>query len=175
MSNAETPFKVNGWVQVKWEANLPMAGAIGRVTHVRPGTENLHTRYTVRFTTEVSFDYRERDLTPGTQPSYYDLIEREEFIPEDPIAILEKMGEKYPDEKRDPYIVDSSDWDETIAPIMTAWVTMLLQISMGDNPTSVSMCVPMLRVASEVIYILGYERGKHEQQKGDDDLSVFEF
>ena len=165
------PFKVGDWVQVQWEANLPMAGATGKVTHVRHETKNLHTQYTVWFASKVSFDYRECDLTPGTQPSYYDEIEREEFVPEDPLTVLREMGEKYPDEKRDPYIIDSSDWSETISPILTAWVTMLLQISIGDNPTSVGMCVPMLRVASEVIYILGYERGKKER----DGLGAFEF
>ena len=90
-------------------------------------------------------------------------------------APLLKLTEQFPDEKRDPVILDSQDWDMTISPAMTAGVTVLLQTTMGEKPDTAWMLVPVLRIVTEAIYILGYERGKREQQNESDDLSAFEF
>ena len=88
---------------------------------------------------------------------------------------LLNLTKMFPNEKRDPVILDSKDWDESIIPALTGWVAGLLRVSEGAKPDTAYMLVPMLRILSEAIYMLGYERGKHEQQDVSDDLSVFEF
>ena len=88
---------------------------------------------------------------------------------------MRRLGKMFPDEKRHPLVSESKDWDEDIIPALTAWVTGLLMVSEGPRPDTAYMLVPMLRVLAEAIYMLGYERGKREQQNVGDDLSVFEF
>lgn len=90
-------------------------------------------------------------------------------------APLRRLGKMFPDKVRHPLVSESEDWDNIIVPALIAWVTSLLQVSEGPRPDTVYMLVPLLRVLSEAIYMLGYERGKHEQQNKGDDLSAFEF
>ena len=88
---------------------------------------------------------------------------------------LRELGRMFPDEKRHPIVSESEDWDELIIPALVSWSEALQQVSKGARPDTIYMLIPMLRVLTEIIYMLGYERGKHEQQKGDDDLSAFKF
>lgn len=81
----------------------------------------------------------------------------------------------FPDERRHPVIAESKDWEEHIIPALVAWCGALQQVSEGARPDTIHMLIPMLRILTEAIYVLGYNRGKHEQQSKDDDLSIFEF
>ena len=75
---------------------------------------------------------------------------------DDQFTPLRELGRMFPDEKRHPVVEESEDWDESIIPALTAWVAALLQVLGGARPDTVYMLVPMLRVLSEAIYMLGY-------------------
>ena len=90
---------------------------------------------------------------------------------DDQLSTLHRLGEMFPDEKRHPIVQESKDWEEHIVPASVEWCETLQQVLESGRPDTVWMLIPMFRVLSEIIYVLGYERGKREQ----DDLSAFEF
>jgi hypothetical protein len=61
----------------------------------------------------------------------------------------------YPDAIRHPIVADSADWDR-IGDALQGWHSSILVL-----PDEVRAC-QTLRVLAEIIYIMGYERGKRE-------------
>lgn len=66
---------------------------------------------------------------------------------------LRSFIKEFPDEKRHPIVDGCDDWD-TIPIVLHAW---------GQGAKPRELAVPMLRVITEVIYCMGYERGKKER------------
>ena len=62
---------------------------------------------------------------------------------------------EYTDDVRHPLIVDCEDWDMKIRPALEELSSLF------PLPT-IAGWLSMMRVAIEVIYVMGYERGKRE-------------
>ena len=69
-----------------------------------------------------------------------------------------QLMESLPDDKRLYLIAESKDWDETITPAIVEWATLL-----EDGRLEPEKAMVILRVLTECIYVLGYNRGKEEQ------------
>jgi len=67
-----------------------------------------------------------------------------------------KLIEKYTYAERLPIVVDSKDWD-IIIPGIVEYIGVLL-----SGKWTVAQAMVVLRVITEVIYVMGYKRGKSE-------------
>jgi hypothetical protein len=69
---------------------------------------------------------------------------------------LELMRD-FPDDVRHPLVAESRDWDK-IVPAMTEWISLLENGSLTFENAGI-----ILRVLTECIYVMGYNRGKNEK------------
>lgn len=91
---------------------------------------------------------------------------------EESVILLRRIGKKYPDSVRHPIIVDSHDWDlipDLIHTIVSVNAVPYLMDTLNMHSQSHAYRAGIItRLVVEIIYVMGYQRGKEESNPFED-------